>query len=119
MIAELIYKLLHARTNAHILHLATRSYAAHAALKEFYDTVTDFADSIAEGYQGEYGLIDFSGKQAYRFDADAQHMITELRKWIEENRYQVVDPDDTYIQNTLDEVLMLCSTTSYKLKFLR
>ena len=39
MIGELIIKLLHARTNAHILHLGTTSYAKHKALNDFYDEI--------------------------------------------------------------------------------
>ena len=39
MIGELIVRCFHARTNAHILHLQTRSYATHVALNEFYDEI--------------------------------------------------------------------------------
>lgn len=40
-IGELILRCFHARTNAHVLHLTTRSFAAHKALNEFYDGVVD------------------------------------------------------------------------------
>ena len=47
-IGELILRCFHARTNAHVLHLTTRSFAAHKALNEFYDGVVELADEIAE-----------------------------------------------------------------------
>ncbi len=119
MIAELIYRLFHARTAAHILHLQTRSFAAHKALNEFYDSIVDLADSIAEGYQGEHGLIDFTGKSRYVQESDALKMISELKEWIEQNRYEAVEAEDTFLQNVIDEVVQLCSETIYKLKFLR
>ena len=36
---ELVMRLFHARTTAHVLHLKSRSYAQHVALNEFYDGV--------------------------------------------------------------------------------
>ena len=119
MIAELIYRLFHARTAAHILHLQTRSYAAHKALNEFYDQIVDLADSIAEGYQGEHGLIDFTGKSRYVQNSDAVATISELKEWIEQNRYEAIEAEDTFLQNQIDEVVLLCSSTLYKLRFLK
>jgi hypothetical protein len=119
MIAELIYRLFHARTNAHVLHLSTRSYAAHKALNDFYDAIVDIADSLAEAYQGEHGLIDFSTKTTYRPSSDALAMISELAEWLEQNRYEAVEAEDTYLHNIIDEALALCRSTIYKLKFLK
>ena len=119
MIAELIYRLFHARTAAHILHLQTHSYSGHKALNDFYDAIVDLADSIAEGYQGEHGLIDFTGKNRYVQESDALKMISDLKEWIEQNRYEAIEAEDTFLQNQIDEVVQLCSETIYKLKFLR
>ena len=46
MVGEFILLCFHARTNAHVLHLETRSYAAHKALNEFYDEIVDLADCL-------------------------------------------------------------------------
>ena len=46
------------RTYSHIAHLKTGSYAKHKALNEFYDSVIDIADSLAEASQGLYGKLD-------------------------------------------------------------
>jgi len=119
MIGELILRMFHARTNAHVLHLQSRSYAQHKALNEFYDGIVDFADSIAEGYQGEHGLIDFSTKTRYTHEVDPVKMLSTLQEWVEQNRYEAVEAEDTFLQNVIDEVVLLCSSTLYKLRFLK
>ena len=118
MIGELIMRCFHARTNAHVLHLKTRSYAAHKALNEFYDGIVDLTDSIAEGYIGEHGLIDNFPPRYTPVD-DPIKLISDLKEWIEQHRYEAVEAEDTYIQNVIDEVVMLCSSTIYKLRILK
>ena len=39
LLGELILHCFHARTNAHVLHLTTKSYAVHVALNGFYDEI--------------------------------------------------------------------------------
>ena len=119
MIGELIYRLFHARTNAHIIHLGVRSYAQHVALQEFYDGIVALADSIAEGYQGAHGLIDFTTKSRFTQEADGLKLVTELREWVEQNRYEAIDAEDTFLQNEVDSLVLLCSTVLYKLKTLK
>jgi len=46
-----------ARDVAHSVHLNTRSYSKHKALRGFYDNVIDLADNFAEAYQGRHGLM--------------------------------------------------------------
>ena len=45
--AYVVSTLFNARTNAHIAHLQTKSYARHIALGDFYDGVLDIADKFA------------------------------------------------------------------------
>jgi hypothetical protein len=115
---ELVMRCFHARTAAHVLHLKTRSYASHKALNDFYDEIVDFADSFAEAYQGDYGLIEDYPARYVVFD-DAQTMLADLSSWIEKNRTNICDKDDTYLQNILDEIVALIRSTQYKLKFLK
>ncbi len=108
----------HARTAAHVLHLKSRSYAAHMALHDFYDEIVDLADSFAEAYQGEYGLItEYPTK--YDLSADALEMLEDLSLWIDKNRKKCGDTTDTYMQNIIDEILALIRSTQYKLRFLK
>ena len=41
---KVVSLLFNARTNAHIAHLQTRSFAQHKALDEFYNGILDIAD---------------------------------------------------------------------------
>lgn len=119
MIAELIMRLFHTRTNAHVLHLQTDSLAKHLALNEFYEGVVGLADRIAEGYQGEHGLIDFTSPHRYTPQADPIKCLTDLKEWIEANRYDAIEAEDTFLHNLVDEVIQLCASTLYKLKVFR
>jgi hypothetical protein len=114
---EFIVRLFHARTAAHILHLKTQSYAEHKALNDFYDSVVDFADSFAECYTGEYlQIMDFPS-EGYRTPATSMALISGLTNWIKDNRDDICDSPEC--QNIIDEVLSLCHSTAYKLKFLK
>lgn len=115
---ELVMKCFHARTNAHVLHLKTRSYAVHKALNEFYDDIIGLTDSFAEAWQGDYGLIE-SYPAKFMLASDPQNMLKELSEWIEKNRYECCDEDDTYLQNIIDEIMALIRSTEYKLRFLK
>jgi hypothetical protein len=118
VIAELIMRCFHARTVAHVLHLKSRSYAQHIALNEFYDEIVPLVDSLAEAYQGDYGIIDGYPTKFVMFD-DGLALLKDLAGWIADNRADVCDEDDTYLQNILDEIMALVRSKQYKLKFLK
>lgn len=115
---ELIMKCFHARTNAHVLHLKTKSYSTHMALESFYEDIVGIADSIAETYQGDYGQID-SYPSTYTPVSDPIKMVEDFDAWIEENRYDCCSKEDTPIQNLIDELQALAKKTTYKLKVLK
>lgn len=115
---ELIMKLFHARTAAHVLHLQTRSYAAHKALESFYDDIVGLADRLAETWQGSHGLID-SFPARYTAYTDGLTLMSDLRSYIAENRYDCCSKGETHIQNIIDEVVALVDSTEYKLRFLK
>lgn len=113
---EMIMRCFHARTAAHVIHLKTRSYAAHKALQEFYDGIVPLVDSLAEAYQGEYGLIENYPAKYTPYD-DPLKMLDDLVDWIDENREDVCD--ETYCQNIIDEIVALVRASQYKLRFLK
>lgn len=113
---QLVMKLFHARTNTHVQHLQTRSYAQHIALGEFYDEVLGLADSFAECFIGKYGQMEFEGKYVQSEQPIAT--LTELRTWIEEKRSEILSAKDSDLSNTLDEIVALINQTLYKLRFL-
>jgi hypothetical protein len=55
--ADFIGTLFLARDVTHSVHLNTRSYAKHKALRHFYNNIVELADKFAEAYQGRHGLI--------------------------------------------------------------
>lgn len=111
----LMMELMHVRTNAHLLHLKTRSYAAHMALGSFYDELVDLIDSLAEAYQGRYGIINYPDVP-FKQEADAIMMLKTIRRYIDDNRIGMVP--DSELQNILDEIVALVDSTLYKLEFL-
>ncbi len=118
LVGELVMRCFHARTNAHILHLKTKSYAIHKALNDFYDEIVDLVDALAENFQGIYGLIE-SYPSDFELVDDPHTLIAELGSWIEESRGKLFGSDDTALYNQLDEILALCGSTTYKLRFLK
>ena len=117
MIGEFLLICFHARTNAHVLHLTTRSYAVHKALNEFYDEIVDLADSFAEAYIGSYGLIEFSDTP-YEPRTDALKLLDELDDSIDGVR-DTLNKGDTHLMSILDEIAALVGSTRYKLRFLK
>jgi hypothetical protein len=54
---EYIGLLLQSRTQTHIFHLQTKSYAKHVALQSYYEDIVDLIDDIVEAYQSSYDII--------------------------------------------------------------
>lgn len=114
--AEFVLRCFHARTAAHILHLKTRSYAEHKALNEFYDEIIPLADSFAEAYQGEYGLLT-GYEPGFRIPTTALNLFDSLDEWIEENREEIACGESS-LEALVDDISTLIDQTTYKLRFL-
>ena len=117
MIGKLVMELFHARTTAHVLHLKSRSYAQHVALQGFYEGIIDLVDGLAEAYQGQHGLIE-TYPQKYSQYSDPILLMDDLRECVDECA-KGIDPADSNLLNTLDEIRDLIASTAYKLRFLR
>jgi hypothetical protein len=118
--AKFISYLLHSRTQAHIFHLQTRSYAAHKALQKYYEGIIDLVDGLVESYQGKYGIIKGYSNYSFIETDNCDDMITyfqALMNNIESNRVELAP--DSYIQNQIDTVIELITSTLYKLKELK
>jgi DNA-binding ferritin-like protein len=120
-IGLLLGTLMQSRNQAHIYHLQVQgmgSYAAHKALNNYYEEIVDLVDSIAESYQGRYGIITgYKMADTIREDNNARMYFDGLGKFVETVRKQL--PQDSYLQNQVDEVVALIEGTKYKLKFLQ
>lgn len=117
---EYLGTLFQTRTQAHIFHLQTNSFAAHKALQEYYEGIVGLIDQIAEAYQGKYGILT-----GYRMNlsvtdlADGQQAIQyfdQILRFLELKRPSL--PRDSYLQNLFDTVEELVASTAYKLKYL-
>lgn len=110
--------LLHSVTNAHILHLTTRSYAEHQALGTFYSEIGDLVDAFVEAFQGKYGLLhDFIAD--YKLPgADPEAYLESLKVEVETLRRMPKFPQDSELQNEVDNIANLINSTLYKLRFL-
>ena len=118
LILLLVSLLFSSRTQAHIFHLQTMSFAEHKALNKYYDSIVDIIDQLVEAYQGKYGiinhytnvkLVDYTNKQ------QVIQYFEGLMKSVETLRSENLD---SYLQNIIDTIIELISSTLYKLKYL-
>lgn len=117
--AEMVSLLLHSRTQAHILHLQTKSYPEHMALNAYYDGITALIDGLVESYQGQYGIIENYKSydiQNYKSTDDTIKYLNGICEKVNKLRDCC---KDSYIQNQIDTICELVNSTLYKLKFLK
>ena len=120
IIGQFISTLFASRTQAHIFHLQTPSFAAHKALNEYYENIVDIIDGLVESYQGKYGIITGYVNvtiQEYQSCDGIKMYFTTLCALIEKSRSMICQ--DSYIQNQVDEVVAEINSLLYKLKYLK
>jgi hypothetical protein len=113
---KLISALMHSRTQAHVFHLRTKSFAAHKALQSYYEAIVPLLDTYTESYQGRYGLISgyTIGPRINQNPSGAKAYFVRLLKLIEKTKIR-----DTYLQNIRDEIYALVYQTLYMLTRLK
>jgi hypothetical protein len=111
MAAKLISSLMHSRTQAHIFHLRTSSFAAHKALQKYYEGIIPLLDEWAEGYQGRYGLISgYKSAPVSQNPMMASSYFRRLLKIVDSTKIK-----DSYLKNILDTIRQLIYQTLYML----
>lgn len=117
---EYIGLLFQSRTQSHIFHLQTTSYASHIALQGYYEGIVGLIDRIVEAYQGKYGILTGYRMNISTKDLTSEDQILEyfnqLSKVIAIQRENL--PKDSYLENLYDEVETLIHSSVYKLRFL-
>jgi DNA-binding ferritin-like protein len=108
--------MLHSATNTHFFHWSTDSYAKHKALAKYYDSIIDLTDAFAESYMGKYGKFT-SFPSVYHQPKDPIRYMESLQSFVKEARQDL--PQDSELQNIIDEISDLINSTAYKLKFLK
>ena len=115
-VGDFFLKLLHSVTNAHILHLQSRSYSQHKALQKFYESIGDLTDSLIEAWQGKNSQIA-NYPNSYFSPMNLPLMeLQGLSQFVQTNRSVV--GIDSELQNLIDDIQQLIDSTIYKLTFL-
>ena len=118
-VPELMMCLLHSVTNAHILHLQSRSYSEHQALGAYYSEIGDLVDAFIEAYQGKYSIIDNYPVEYEAPPAGAIAYLQYLEAEVQTLRRADGFPQDSELQNEVDNIANLINSTLYKLRFLK
>ena len=116
-ISEMAMLLLNGVTAAHVHHwntIGSEAYAQHKAIGAFYEKLEELADSLIEGC-----LLDKSKKisaQGALFLGETplalvRHVYDNVAVLRKNNNF----PQDSEIQNAVDEIQMLCRHTINKL----
>ena len=114
--AELFARCRAASTAAHFAHLMESSYAAHVALKDFYEEIVDLADAFAESFTGRFGKFE-SFPNIKESSTDGLIVVGNLTKFIDTNRALITDNSE--LQNDIDSILSFCNSIAYKLRELK
>lgn len=117
-VGEFIGTLLHSATITHFMHLKSKSYAEHKALRSYYDNVIDLVDTVAESIQGCYQELIEDYPTAFGNPAvEPLAYMLSLKEFVATMRDKL--PQDSNIQNEVDNIVTLIDSTAYKLKFLK
>ena len=108
--------MLHSATNTHFFHWSTDSYSKHKALGGYYDGIVDLVDDLVEAYMGCYEQIK-SFPSTYHQPKDPVKYLESLKNFVDDARKDL--PQETQIQNIIDEIAQLIDSTLYKLRFLK
>ena len=116
-VAQFVAVLLHSGTVTHMQHLATKSYAQHVALGEYYNAIIELADTYAEAYSGAYEQIPITAySNDFLVTKDPEAYLKMIKRYVDAHRTDL--PDDTALQNIVDEIVGQIDSTLYKLRFL-
>lgn len=86
------------------------------ALGEYYEEIIELVDSFTEAYQGKYGQIE-EYPEEYDFIREPLKYLESLQDFVAQSREHL--PQDSELQNIVDEIADLINSTVYKLKFLK
>jgi len=114
--AAFVSVLFHSATVTHFMHLQTKSFAQHMALGEYYDAIVELADKWAEAYQGCYDLITNYPKD-FHLATEPVKYLTQIKDFVDDIRKDL--PEESQLQNIVDEIADQIDSTLYKLRFLK
>jgi DNA-binding ferritin-like protein len=113
--SEFLLVLLHSATNTHLLHWQSKSYAEHQALGTFYQEIAELVDQLAEAMMGKYDTTPEFPQMYHAPAATGKDELEALSEYVEQARQAL--PQDSEIQNIVDEIAQLIDSTLYLLRF--
>ena len=108
--------MLHSATNTHFFHWSTDSFSKHMALGTYYDEVVSLVDDLVEAYMGCYSKIT-TFPSVYHQPKEPVKYLESLKNFVDDARKDL--PQETQLQNIVDEIAQLIDSTLYKLKNLK
>ena len=106
--------LLHGVTAAHVHHWNTDSYAQHQALGEFYEKLSDLADTFVEATLLEKGKI-ISSEKALFLGENGLELVRYVYAETYKYRHAPGFTQLSEVQNIVDEIAALCRHTEFLL----
>jgi hypothetical protein len=107
-LVEFILESFNVRTQTHIYHLLTKSYADHMAIGEFYDKLLESIDSISEM---SIGLNISTNTKAYEsklvFNYDKATLINEIKDYRETVTSLLETTDVTSLMSINDAIMTI------------
>jgi hypothetical protein len=86
-------------------------------LGEFYNAIIELADTYAEAYSGAYEQIPITAySNDFSVTKDPEAYLQMIKRYVDVHRKDL--PDDTALQNIVDEIVGQIDSTLYKLRFL-
>lgn len=115
---QFVSALWQSRTQSHIWHHQTQglgSFSEHKALENYYETIVPLVDGFVESVQGRYGIIKGYTTTGLVDWSEGGSMVyfKGLCEYIEKGRGTL--PQDSWIQNQIDEIVELLYETKYQL----
>ena len=114
IISDYAMCLLHGVTAAHVHHWNTESYAQHQALGEFYEKLSDLADTFVEATLLEKGKI-ISSEKALFLGENGLELVRYVYTETYKNRHAPGFTQLSEVQNIVDEIAALCRHTEFLL----
>ena len=120
-VIQMVSGLLKCLINVRLLHWNSLSYSEHQALGEFYEELSDNLDRFVEEYQGKYSLVGMMGN-AMDFETVDSVSVDYLmagRNMVGGLRELAGFPQESNLQNVVDEIVSNFDRAIYKLRFLK
>lgn len=117
---DIISKLLHSRSQAHVFHFQSVSYSRHKALEDYYTAIVDKIDEYVETTQGKFSTL-LKGYKTYPYVEDGSEIkyFEGLKSDLEIYRSTQLNKKElANLDNQIQTIQDLVEQTIYKLKFL-